>query len=253
MSRVVAWFSHGAPSAIATKMALAEYGDRVVIACIDTGSEHEDNSRFRADCERWYGQDVVVLHPKDYVDTWDVYERTRYLVGANGARCTVELKKRVRNAFERPDDLHVWGYATDTNDVKRARRFVEQNPGVDSWFPLLERGLSKADCLALIERAEIVLPMMYRLGYRNNNCIGCVKGGMGYWNKIRGDFPETFDRMSDVEQSLGHTVIREGGKQLPLVQLEPGRGNYAAEEPASCDLNCQTVEDEWEAPVGGAA
>lgn len=35
---------------------------------------------------------------------------------------------------------------------------------------------------------------MYDLGYANNNCIGCVKGGIGYWNKIRIDFPEESDR-----------------------------------------------------------
>ncbi len=35
---------------------------------------------------------------------------------------------------------------------------------------------------------------MYDLGYPNNNCIGCVKGGMGYWNKIRKDFPEVFQK-----------------------------------------------------------
>ena len=31
---------------------------------------------------------------------------------------------------------------------------------------------------------------MYDLGYPNNNCIGCIKGGMGYWNRIRKDFPD---------------------------------------------------------------
>ena len=43
---------------------------------------------------------------------------------------------------------------------------------------------------SLIERAGLRLPEMYRLGYANANCVGCVKGGAGYWNKIRRDFPE---------------------------------------------------------------
>lgn len=264
--RVVAWFSHGAASAVATKMALAKYGDRVVIACIDTSSEHPDNERFRSECEAWFSQPIVMLHSDEYADIYDVFDRTGYLVGPAGARCTTELKKRVRYAFECPDDLHVWGYTAD--EKARAARFVEQNPGVASWFPLLDEGLTKGDCLALIERAGIALPEMYRLGYRNNNCLGCVKGGMGYWNKLRVDFPEVFDRMARQERKMGRTVLREqvndgmgywamsdaGGevfrqtkKSVPvwLDELDPERGRYEAEDIA-CGPVCETVEREWQ-------
>ena len=50
---------------------------------------------------------------------------------------------------------------------------------------------------------------MYKLGYNNNNCIGCVKGGIGYWNKIRVDFPAEFDRMAELERKIGHAVLKE--------------------------------------------
>jgi hypothetical protein len=244
--RIVSWFSHGAASAIATKIAIAEHGPDLVIGCIDTGSEHDDNPRFRADCERWYDHEILVLKSKDYVDTWDVWERTRFLVGPMGARCTAELKKKVRNAFERPTDLHIFGYTADKRDAARSARFIVQNPGVDARFPLVERGLTKGDCLALVERAGIALPAMYGLGYVNNNCIGCVKGGMGYWNKVRVDFPEVFAKMVDTERDLGHTVLRENGQPLYLDELAPDRGNYKAETISDCSLDCQIVEAEYE-------
>lgn len=244
MSRVVAWFSHGACSAIATKMALAKFGPSVVVACIDTGSEHEDNNRFRAECEAWFDREIIVLKSDDYVDVDDVIERTRYINGPKGARCTAELKKKVRHAFERPDDLQVFGYAINKRDAERAVRFVEQNPGVDTWFPLVEKRITKAECLALVERAGLRLPEMYLLGYVNNNCIGCVKGGMGYWNKIRVDFPVVFRRRAEQERAIGHTVLRDNGQPLYLDELEPGRGSYKAETIADCSLDCQTVEDE---------
>jgi len=41
---------------------------------------------------------------------------------------------------------------------------------------LIDNDLSKENCLAIIDRAGIEIPMMYKLGYNNNNCIGCVKG-----------------------------------------------------------------------------
>jgi 3'-phosphoadenosine 5'-phosphosulfate sulfotransferase (PAPS reductase)/FAD synthetase len=239
MSRVVAWFSHGAASAVATKMALAEHAD-VSIVNIDTGSEHEDNDRFRADCERWFSQPIEVIKSEKYRDIYDVFDKTGYLVGPAGARCTTELKKVVRHAFERPDDVQVFGYTADKPDAKRAVRFTQQNPGVDAQFPLIAARLSKGDTLAIIERAGIALPAMYVLGYSNNNCVGCVKGGQGYWNKIRVDFPDVFARMAAQERKMGRTVLRSGGP-LFLDDLDPDAGRY---EPVAveCSLDCQIVE-----------
>lgn len=97
-----------------------------------------------------------------------------------------------------------------------------------------------------------MLPEMYRLGYTNNNCVGCVKGGMGYWNKIRQDFPEIFEKMAKQERKMGRTILREGSNPLYLDTLSPSRGNYDAEEIASCDLDCQTVEGEWRSIEFGA-
>lgn len=221
-------------------MALAEYGPRVLIVNIDTGSEHPDNERFRADCERWFNHPIITIKSDKYEDVDDVLTRTRYINGPAGARCTAELKKAVRHGWERPDDLHVWGYAMDERDKKRAERFVADNPGVDSWFPLIERGLSKSTCLAMVQRAGIALPIMYEMGYTNNNCIGCVKGGKGYWNKIREDFPEVFERRAAQEREINHSCING----TFLDELVPGTGRYKPET-IECDLNCQPVMDEW--------
>ena len=177
MSRVLAWFSAGAASAVATKLAIADHGERVTVATIDPGSEHPDNDRFREDCAEWFGVPIVTLKSDRYRDTWQVWEERRFLVGPAGALCTTELKKRVRFAFERPDDVQVFGYTAE--ETNRADRFREQNPGLTLSTPLIDRGLTKADCLAIVARAGIELPAMYQLGYRNNNCGGCVKGGMG--------------------------------------------------------------------------
>lgn len=255
--RTICWFSAGAPSAIATKLTLARYPDASVVY-IDTGSEHDDTPRFIADCSRWFGREVEVIRSTKYEDTWDVWERTGYLVGVAGARCTVELKKVPRYGYERPDDIHVFGYTSDTydpDDVGRARRLVRQNPGYDIRFPLQERDLKKSDCLELVTRAGIELHAMYRLGYSNANCIGCPKGGMGYWNRIRVDFPETFDRMAALERKLGHACNSEEGqkgrKKIPvfLDELDPNRGDFTRDQP-SCSFTCASVSDELEALDG---
>jgi hypothetical protein len=59
--RIVAQFSCGAASAVATKLALAQHGDNCVILNAFLLEEHQDNRRFAADCERWFGRSITVL------------------------------------------------------------------------------------------------------------------------------------------------------------------------------------------------
>lgn len=76
---------------------------------------------------------------------------------------------------------------------------------------------------------------MYDLGYNNNNCVGCVKGGMGYWNKIRKDFPDVFNKMSALERELGCSCMNG----LYLDELTPDRGRNEKIILPECDIFCQ--------------
>lgn len=257
--RHVLWFSNGAASAVAARLVLAEQHTSVHIVSINPGAEHPDNARFSKECAAWFGHPIEALRSEKYADTWAVWEKTRYLVGPTGARCTGELKKKVRFAYQRPDDIQVFGFTADAREVKRAERFREQNPEVNLRTPLIERGLTKDDCLGLLAAAGIEVPVMYRLGYDNNNCIGCVKGGAGYWNKIRVDFPEVFARMADLEQRIGATVLRRNGHRLPLIDLDPSAGRMSKPHDFECSLLCSGVLDDLEGEpaemvsTGGAA
>lgn len=75
-------------------------------------------------------------------------------------------------------------------------------------FPLIDSNLTKEDAHGLLDRLGIKRPAMYDSGYKNNNCIGCVKGGMGYWNKIRKDFPDVFEKRAKLEREIGATCIK---------------------------------------------
>lgn len=244
-ARHLVWFSAGAASAVAAKLVIAEGHNNLVLAYTDPGSEHPDNLRFIKDCEAWFGHEVTVLKSDQYDDTWAVWEQRRFIVSAYGAPCTAELKKKVRRNFQQHDDVQVFGYTAE--EENRANRFREQNIEVNLRTPLIERGLTKEDCLAIVARAGIELPVMYRLGYQNNNCIGCPKGGMGYWNKIRVDFPDVFARMAALERQLGASVLRTNGaagtSRLFLDELDPTRGNHLTEPKFECSLMCTVAEE----------
>ncbi len=248
LPRVIVWFSAGAASAVAAKLAVQEFGDRCILAYCDTGSEHSDNVRFIADVSKWVGKPVEILKNEKYEDIWDVFKQTGYLVGVAGARCTTALKKDMRKGFTRPDDIQVFGFTLEEKD--RASRFKVNNPEVETDWILIRRELTKQDCLALIHRAGIELPTMYKLGYKNNNCIGCVKGQMGYWNKIRRDFPDVFERMSKVERdmdvAINKTYIDGERIRVFLDELDPEAGRYEEEPDISCSLFCSWAFSEME-------
>ena len=248
MSRIVCQFSCGAASAVATKLAIAQYGlaQEVVIVNAFVQEEDEDNRRFLADCEKWFGQPVVQLRDEKYgASTREVFRKVRYIKGRRGATCSARLKKEVLNAFAAPDDTFVLGYTSD--EQWRLDGFIDANGSRRVIAPLIDNGLGKADVLAMVQRAGIELPRMYRLGYHNANCVGCVKGGEGYWNKIRVDFPEVFEEMAQIEETIGPGAYlfrnRKTKVRFSLRQLDPKSGRYQDEPDISCSGSCELVEN----------
>ena len=106
-------------------------------------------------------------------------------------------------------------------------------------FPLIERQITKKDAMGMLWKAGIEIPAMYKMGYNNNNCIGCVKGGMGYWNKIRKDFPEVFARMAEIERDVGGTCLKDKDGCIFLDELPTWRGDPVEEIIPDCSLICQ--------------
>ncbi|KKL70606.1 hypothetical protein LCGC14_2103230 [marine sediment metagenome] len=244
--RIVCWFSCGAASAAAAYLILKKRRKNVVVVYCDTLSdEHTDNARFLLEVQDWLGVSVLREKSEKYADRWDVYEKTRYLVGVKGAQCTVALKKVVRNKFALPGDINVFGYTSE--ERIRIERLLSSGSEVNACFPLDDLSIKKGETLALLQSAKIELPAMYQLRYRNNNCLGCVKGGQGYWNKIRKDFPQQFDRMARMERDLGVAINKKesDGRQvrtrtrLFLDELDPLAGRYKSEPDISCGVLCQ--------------
>ena len=244
----VCWLSAGVSSFIAGWLVRDTVDEYIYI---DIKDQHPDSLRFIKDCEKALGKPVTVLRSEQYDSVADVCRAFRYINGARGARCTEVLKKRVRKEWEyahRDYELtYVWGM--DADEKKRADRLNESMPDFHHEFPLIDRGLRKQDTHGLCKQLGIRRPAMYDMGYSNNNCIGCVKGGMWYWNKIRVDFPEVFADRAKMEREIGHSIIRRelpGRKKenLFLDELDPSAGKKTDEIMQDCSIACQLALDE---------
>jgi len=219
-------------------LAIKKYGDACLVVYCDTmATEHPDNERFFQDVQRWLGREIMRLRSDKYATVDEVFERTGYMAGIYGARCTVEMKKMPRFAFQDPSDIHVFGLTAE--ETQRIQRMREANPELHLDFVLADAGYSKADCLQVVSDAGIALPVMYRLGYKNNNCLGCVKATSArYWNMIRRDFPDVFARRAQQSRALGVRLTRLYGERVFLDELP---ADYMPSEPIeniSCGPDC---------------
>ena len=251
-NRLVCQFSCGAASAVATKLTLqGKYpAEEVIIVNAFLKEEHEDNRRFARDCEKWFGFPITEIRDTKYgASTDEVWRRERFMKGLHGAPCSRLLKRKPLGRLTRPGDVNVIGFTIEEQD--RFDDLCEHFPNELFKAPLIERGLGKEDCLAIIEDAGIVLPYMYLLGFLNANCIGCPKGGENYWKKIRECFPLRFAAVMAVQEEIGpgsyFLRFRSGprkGERMGLKDLPPGKGNLLDEPEVSCSFFCAMAKEE---------
>ena len=217
---------------------MKKYGkDNVKLYYIVIDSAHWDNERFIRDCEKWIGTKVIKVQSEKFCDQFDVIKKRRYINGPTGAPCTSELKKKVRHSVEDLVDYdgQIFGFEFEKKEINRAIRFSQQHPDTKPLFPLIDRKMSKEQCAELLLINGIKLPKMYELGFHNNNCIMCVKGGKGYANKVREHFPDYFDRMSKLEQEIGASCI----KGTFLKDLKPNEGRHDPPIVPNCGTFCE--------------
>lgn len=254
MSRIVSWFSCGVASAVATKLAIEENAKReqpspLVVARCWVAEEDEDNDRFAADCRKWFGVPILPLVDVDFEGSiYEVFKKRRFISGPKGAPCTMELKKAVRLRFQRPDDVHVFGYTAD--EPHRWDQIIDANNAIRTWNILGEKNLTHADCLAIVQRAGIRLPDQYGRGFEHNNCLTCVKAtSPDYWRMVRFHHPAAFKRMADACQpgaltTNGARLVRVKGERIFLHELPEGEFDPKKQDTIQCGIFCELAEKE---------
>jgi len=241
---VVVWFSCGVASAAAAKLTLDVYGGNATVRIVNNpiANEHDDNRRFLRDVEAWLGVTIETSANSKYpdADCNDVWRKARYMGGIAGAPCTVELKRKARQAWELDNktDWLVLGFTLE--EKPRSDRFTltERN----NVLPILiDHKFDRFKCFDMIHRAGIKPPEIYSLGYPNANCIGCVKASSPtYWNLVRNTFPDVFEERATLSRELGARLVRVNNKRIFLDELCPNeKGQDLKTMHVECGLFCE--------------
>lgn len=224
---IAVWFSCGAASAVAAKMTIEKYGkENVRVINNPVMEEDEDNRRFLKDVEKWLGVEIEYATHKNFpscsaVEVWD---KSQYMCHPKGgAPCTVKLKKEARQQWEDRNPPHdaVLGFTAD--EMHRHKRFIMTERYI---IPILiDAKITKEDCFQILRDAGIELPRVYKMGYPNANCIGCVKAtSPTYWNHVRKNHPEIFQQRAEQSRNMGKKgakLVRVKGKRIFLDELPP--------------------------------
>jgi hypothetical protein len=238
---VICWFSGGVTSAIACWVALCLFGkENCRFIFMDTQNEDGDTYRFMADCEKWFGVkfETITMIGREiktkkrtitYTSIKDVWYKNLSLNVAHGAICSSILKRDLRKIWQEENNYSFQIFGYDIDEPKRAKSFTLNYPEASPLYTLLMHGWSKKMCIEKLNEVGIGIPLAYRLGFHNNNCLGtmCIQGGIGYWQKVQIDMPEKFDDMAIVEHELTDlkgkpvTMLKDQSKNGGLVFLKP--------------------------------
>ena len=228
----VLWFSAGVSSAIVAYLCQDEIA---VVLYQHIEDQHPDTLRFLHDVEKLIGKSITIQQsPYRTVDN-ACRSKNCIRIPRKPPTCSLLLKREERQKWEYENEgNHVYYWGLDYTERERAERFERSMPNVDHRFPLIERGLTKQDVHGMAVSLGLRRPAMYDMGYHNNNCIGCVAGGMGYWNKIRRDFPEVFASRAKMERDIGHSCING----VYLDELSPDAGRDDPPITTECGVYC---------------
>lgn len=220
---IAVWFSCGAASAVAAKMVIEEYGrtHNILVVNNPVKEEHEDNKRFLKTVEEYIQHPIIEARNSKFLSASivDVFDKRKYISGNKGAPCTLELKKEARYQFELSHeiDFHVLGYTID--EWQRQYNFNKRERS-NALPVLISNLITKEDCFKKLQKNSIKLPEIYKMGFPNANCIGCVKSSSPtYWNLVRSLFPDVFNQRAEQSRRIGCRLVVLKRKRIFLDEL----------------------------------
>ena len=138
----------------------------------------------------------------------------------------------------RPNTVEVWlGISTDEASRMKPARSAWQ---VNRW-PLIEKGMSRRDCMAWLKRHDYPVPP-------RSSCVFCPYHSDSEWDRIKRDEPEAWGKAVAIDHSLreqhkaanlsGSPYLHRSMRPLDQVDFTPGGDRQANLFSAECEGLC---------------
>lgn len=175
------------------------------------------------------GYPITIL---DTGDLYDAYYRTETIPTCMSRSCTDRFKVTPLLRYApRPCIMHI-GFAYD--EAHRAK--PSRKRGIENQFVLIDEGLTRDDCLAIIRNAGLEIPP-------KSGCYFCPYQKPHEIRHLRDEYPELYcrvkrleDRCVERQKRLNKMPIYIMGKPLDSVVIEGQLDFYGLRKPCQCGL-----------------
>ena len=212
--RFVVGYSGGVTSAWCLDWALRTYPrDEVVALFHDTHREHADTYRYLRQMAERLGIDITERSDGRSVE--QVEDDEHALANNRMAFCSRILKAEQKDRYYEElraagvtEIVLVLGFSSrEWQRIQRATMRAAAD-GYAVMFPLVTAGITKQECADWSLALGVPLPSMYRWS-DHANCVGCRRGGKGYWLAVKANEPAIFDAAKAREAEWGHTFLKD--------------------------------------------
>ena len=210
----------------------------------DTKREDADTYRFGQEVASRWGLNIVEASQGG--DLWETFAAWKMIPARQLSACSLEFKIKPSRAYlaQVKDGSRV-AYGYETGEQKRADRTLAHwdMPHLPVWFPLIEWGVTKAQCFGYFAEHNIKPPRMYR-HFQHANCLPCKNFREPDWIALAYHYPEKFAEAAAFESVNGLRWMQDGPKLIEIalsdkVPSRQGRKKLAGAEPAfSFDMGC---------------
>ena len=222
MRRIVVGFSGGLTSAWCAGWALRTYPkDEVVLLWHDVKEEHPDTVRFVH--EMAAALDMPVTEWSDGRSVTQLFRDEAYLGNNQNAMCSRILKqipgsKYIAAAIECGYEVvKVVGMSAKEPDRVANQAAKAVNGGFTVRFPMIETGTTKQQATDWVLSMGVKPSAIYCWS-EHANCVGCVKGGMAYWQAVAKNAPDVYAQRIALEEEFGHGILRGGDREHYLLK-----------------------------------
>jgi len=237
MSVIVA-ISGGKASAWCADWTFKQYPkEDVILYFNDTKWEHPDLYRFLSDLENYFDHKITL--DSDGRSPEELFYDNNALANDRMPFCSRILKAERLQRFYKDGDTLVFGIGI--GETHRANRLddvyqmvaMKKDKQSELLFPLIQENKTNEQINDFLRNVGIEEPLLYRLGFKHNNCSGgCVRAGKKHWKLLYEKLPEVYADRARVEREVRQYL----GKDISFFKdetLEAFRGRIEREELSS--------------------
>jgi len=188
-------------SALALRLQEIEPRNYVYI-CTPTGDELPEMEDHWQCLSRLLGQPILRLRDPKFPTIYDLIREFKMLPNWRARWCTRILKIETSQMFYdmvKPAVIYV-GLRAD-EETRKGNKLFDEN--IEQRFPMKEWGWGISDVRSYLDKKGVVIP-------RRTDCAMCFYQRIGEWWNLWHDHQEIFQRIADLENEIGHTLLSPG-------------------------------------------